>query len=263
MIAWTFLDRSLWALVAGSICGATVRTTLSHLWLPGNPNHWQWDNKALQEIFHFGKWMFLSSILGFFVNSGDRLLLSSFVDKNTLGIYAIAFGIYSSLEQILTRLIGDISFPALSEVVRERPADLKSYYYKFNSLITSFACFCSGCLMISGQTLIGLLYDSRYGDAGWMLQILAAALITIPFRVAQLCLLALGLPKLYTHPITIRLSALLFLTPIGFYLFGVTGALAGIVAGYFSNVPIILFYNIKNDLFSPRSCQKIDLPSFV
>jgi O-antigen/teichoic acid export membrane protein len=252
MIAWVSIDRSIWALVAGGIGSSVVRAILSHVWLPGVSNRWQWDNTAFREIFHFGKWMFASSVLGFFVNSGDRLLLGTFVDKNVLGVYVIAFLIYSSVEQVLMKIIGDVSFPALSEVARERLTHLKSSYYRFNSVIGLFAYFSAGFLMISGQTLIGLLYDHRYEQAGWMLEVLSAALLTIPMRVAQLCFLALGLPRLFTHPITIRVVTLFTLTPIGFYCFGLSGALVGIVAGYWSTVPTILFYSIKHDLFNFR-----------
>ena len=75
MIGWVAIDRSIWALVAGSICSSLVKTILSHAWLSGVANRWQWDKRAFHEIFHFGKWIFVSSILGFLVNSGDRLLL--------------------------------------------------------------------------------------------------------------------------------------------------------------------------------------------
>ena len=252
MIGWASLDRSIWALVAGGICSTVARTILSHAWLPGVPNHWQWDNSAFHEIFHFGKWMFVSSIIGFFVNSGDRLLLSTFFDRNMLGVYVIAFLIYGSFEQALTKIINEVSFPALSEVVRERLLHLKSSYYKLNLVIASVAYFCSGFLMISGPTLIGLLYDRRYGQAGWMLATLSAALVTIPLRAAQLCFLSLESPKIYTHLIIIRVIALFTLTPIGFRFFGPAGAIGGIVAAYFSNVPAILFYNIKHGLFDFR-----------
>ena len=106
--------------------------------------------------------------------------------------------------------------------------------------------------MISGHTLIGLLYDRRYQEAGWMLEVLSIALIAIPFRVAQLCYLALGLPKLYTLPIAIRVVVLFVLAPIGFYFFGLSGALVGVVGGYLSSIPVILVYNVRHNLFDLR-----------
>ena len=108
---------------------------LSHAWLPGNSNRWQWDKLAFREIVHFGKWMFLSSILGFLVNSGDRLLLGGLVNSNNLGIFSIAYLIPNSVEQIPGKIMADVSLPALSEVARDRPTDLKSTYYRFHVAI--------------------------------------------------------------------------------------------------------------------------------
>ena len=130
--------------------------------------------------------MFLSSILGFLAGNADRFLLAGFVDSATLGIYSIAFTIVSSIAQILTRIFSDVSLPALSEVTRERPFDLKLSLYRFHIATASFTYICAGLLIVSGNTLIGLLYDRRYEQAGWMLDVLAVGLLSVPFNLAQL-----------------------------------------------------------------------------
>jgi len=248
MIGWVAVDRSIWALVAGSLCSVLVGSILSHVWLPGVANRWQWDNMACREIIHFGKWIFLSSIIGFFVNSGDRVLLGGLVSASTLGVYVIAYLIVSSVENVLTKIIGNVSFPVLSEVVRERPAALKATYYRFHVIIASFTYFCAGILMMSGHVLIGLLYDRRYSDAGWMMEILAAALLTVPFEIAPQCFQALGMPKLLSNIIAIRLATLFLITPIGFHFFGLPGALWGIALSSYSGLPPIIFYMAKYGL---------------
>src|SRR5262249_20873731 len=129
MLGWASIDRSIWALVAGTISAVMAITVMSHIWLPGTPNRWHWDQSAAQEIAHFGKWILMSSTLGFFISNGDRLLLGGFVNPTVLGLYVIAFGIYSAIEGGVTKMISDIMFPALSEIIRERPADLKISYY--------------------------------------------------------------------------------------------------------------------------------------
>lgn len=249
MIVWVAIDRSIWALVAGSICSSLVKVTLSHVWLQGVANRWQWDNTAFHEIIRFGKWIFVSSILGFLVNSGDRLLLGGLVSTAELGVYVIAFLIFNSVEQVLAKIIGDVAYPALSEIVRERPDGLKSAYYRFHLVIASFTFFCAGILMVSGGELIGLLYDKRYEQAGWMLEILAVALLTIPFRVALLTFMALGKARLHAEIIAIRVLALFVLAPAGFHLFGLHGAVWGIAVSYFSVLPMIIFQKIRHGLF--------------
>jgi len=259
MVAWVTFDRSIWALVVGSICASLTKTLLSHVWLPGTANQWRWQKEAISEIFHFGKWIFLSSIFGFLVNSGDRLLLGGLINTTELGVYVIAFLIFSSVDQVLAKIMGDVAYPALSEVARERPADLKATYYRFHSVLASFTFFCAGVLIIAGHSLIDLLYDDRYAQAGWMLEILAIGLLTLPFRIATQCFMALGMPSLLTYTIAVRLVTLFLVTPIGFHFFGLPGALYGILISHFSYVPIIVFFQVKHGLFNMRS-ELLPLP---
>jgi O-antigen/teichoic acid export membrane protein len=103
--------------------------------------------------------------------------------------------------------------------------------------------------MFSGQSLIRLLYDARYEQAGWMLEVLATALLITPFNLAIICFLALGLPKLFTQLIALRVVSLFTFLPLGFHFFGFWGALWAIVASYMSSLPVITYYKIKYGLF--------------
>ncbi len=252
MISWTLYDRSIWALVAGNLFGALVRVALSHVLLSGVPNRWAWERAAVHEFIHFGKWIFMASIFGFLVNSGDRLLLGGLVNSNTLGVYTIASLIATSVEGILSRIMSEVSFPAFSEVVRERRADLKQIYYRFLVVIASVAYFTSGALMTFGQSLIDLLYDPRYQQAGWMLELLSAVLLTIPFRLATQSFLALGRPGLQTNIVLARLIVLFAGTPVASHYFGLPGAVLTIVLSHFVSLPIIIFYNVRHELFDFR-----------
>ena len=261
MISWACIDRSIWALVAGNLSSSMVRAVLSHAWMPGVANRWLWEKTAAHEVLHFGKWIVVASMLGFLVNSGDRLLLGGLVDSTLLGLYSIALLIATSVEGILSKIMGDVSFPAFSEVVRERRADLKQTYYRFYSVIASVAYFSAGFFATFGQPLINLLYDRRYHDAGWMLQLLSAILLTIPFRLATQTFLALGLPKLQSNIVLVRLVVLFVGTPVGFHYCGFGGAIAAIVASHFSSIPVIIFYNVRHGLFDWR--RETQLLTFV
>jgi O-antigen/teichoic acid export membrane protein len=252
IFGWVFFDRSISALVAGNIVAALTKMLLSYGWLPGTANRWEWDKSAFREIFHFGKWIFFSSILGFIVSNGDRLLLGGMVDKTVLGVYVIAFMIVSSVETVLIRIVGGVLFPALSEIARERPDTLKANYYRIHTVIAAFAYSCAGVLMMSGQSLIGLLYDPRYAQAGWMLEVLAATLLAVPFQIAIQCFMALGMPQLLSKILAIRAIALFLAMPIGYHLMGLPGALAGFVLSQLLGVPIIILDSVRNRLFDLR-----------
>src|SRR5581483_12337335 len=176
-LTWALvIDRSIWALVAGNLCAMIATTVLSHVALPGVPNRWDWDRSAFQEILGFGKWMFVSSLLGFLAINGDRLLLGGLINSNLLGVYTIAFLIFSSVEQMMSKIVMGVLFPAFSEVARERRSTLKRSYYRFHLATSSFTYACAGALMMSGDTIVRILYDQRYAQAGWMFQVLAVAI---------------------------------------------------------------------------------------
>lgn len=252
MLIWVYFDRSIWALVAGNICSTLTRMILTHVWLPGTPNRWHWDNSAFWEIFHFGKWFFLSSILAFFVGAGDRLFLGGMIDTVTLGVYSVAFTIANSIEQILLTIVSGAVFPALGEVVRERPAGLRRVYGQLNLVVALCAYFCAGTLMTFGQSLIRVLYDSRYAEAGWMVEILAVGLITVPFQVAIYCFIALGRPQLNSTILGVRLASLVVAMPLGFHFFGLAGALWGIVTSQLLTIPIIIWHSARYGFFDLR-----------
>ena len=262
MIAWALVDRSIWALVAGALCAAGLRTLLSHAWLPGAPNRWRWDSAAAREILAVGRWILVASVLGFLVNSADRLILGALVDSAVLGVYAIAFLLFGAVEQVLVKIVGDVSFPALSEVARERPAALRSAYYRFHLAVGLPACFAAGLLVAAAEPLVAVLYDPRYAEAGWMLQTLAIALVTLPFRVATQCFVVLGEPAQMSAICAIRLAALCAAVPLGWHFFGLPGALWAIVLSYFSTLPTTLAFVVRHGLFDLR--QELALiPAFL
>jgi O-antigen/teichoic acid export membrane protein len=249
MIGWGVLDRSIWALVAGGLCSTLARTLFSHVLLSGTPNRWHFEREAFREIIKFGKWIFFSSALFFFASNGDRLILGGLVDAKLLGTYVIAFTLLNSLDQVLTKIIVDVSFPALSEIIRDRPLDLTVAYYKFHTRIAIFTYLGCGALFVSGEAIVSSLYDTRYQQAGWILEVLALVLLTIPLRIATQSFLALGVERVYFFLHTIRIMALFCALPFGFYLDGFPGAIAGIVFSYFANVPMIILYARRYRMF--------------
>lgn len=242
MIVWAWIDRSIWALVAGGIITTVARVTLSHAWLPGARDRWAWNGDMFREIVGYGKWIFLTSLLGFAVNNGDRLLLGGLVAPETLGLYAIAFLIADAVTQLMSKLLAAVSFPALSEVARDRPADFKSAYYRFRLPIDVFALFVAGALFSAGAAVVDLLFDDRYREAGRMVEILALSLLFIRYGVAEMCCLALGKPRILSMQIAARGVALYLLVPLLFHFFGLDGALWAIALHRaFSLLPVFAF----------------------
>ena len=262
MAALAWWTHSIWALVAGAILAATVRCVMSHLMLAGEHNRFGWERSALKELLGFGKWIFVSSTIGFLVINGDRLLLGGLVDTQTLGLYSIAFLLVNALSQILNTLAGNVFFPAMSQVVRERPHDLAAVSNKFQRFVDLFLMTASGILIAAGSTMVTLLYDSRYRMAGPILSTLAIGSIGMRYVVAGQCYLAMGKPQIIAVAGVLSLLVLYIGLPVAFHFHQFQGALLVIVLSSFSGWPLAIYFKIKHGLLDIK-IEMLALPALA
>lgn len=243
MVISGVLTRSIWALVAGGMVAALMKTLLSHYWMSGHRNRFRWEKNALQELIHFGKWIFVSSAVGVLAVNGDRLLLGGLVDAHVLGLYAIAVLIVGSIESGINRILSTVSLPALSEILRIDPSRLGEVYYKLRIPSDLVLLFTAGLLMAAGQLVIDLLYDSRYSAAGSMVQVLALTLFTARYDVAQQAYLAAGKPGFLAIINIVRVVSLYALVPALYWVAGLQGAIWGVAAHALVTVPFVYYFN--------------------
>ena len=250
MVMIALVNRSIWALVIGSLVAAITKTALSHVALSGPGNRFRWDQESFNQIIGFGKWIFASSVLGVLLISGDRLLLGGLVSADVLGYYSIAFLITNAAKELFQRLITNVAFPTLSETVRQQPDSLALRYYKLRTPIDLTSLFVLGFLFVSGERLIEILYDPRFRPAGHYLEILAWSMFTVRFGIAGQCYLALGKPAIVTMLIATSLVGLYGSVPIAFYFFGLNGALWAIALSPCLSIPQMYFLNYKHGLLN-------------
>lgn len=252
MVGAALIYKSVWALVAGNFVGSVVKVILSHTILPGTKNRFRLDGSSVREIFKFGQWIFLSSILGFLAAGGDRLILGGLVSAQVLGLYSVAFFMVGAIQEVFSKIMSSVAFPVLSEVVRSRPHDLKQTYYKFRLYFDIPILFATGLLFTSGHWLIDFFYDARYREAGHMLTILSVGLFEIRYGLAGQCYMAMGKPKLLVTIVIFRVIALFGLMPLAFAAYGLDGALWVAGTSVLFTLPITFFYKIQYQLFDCR-----------
>ena len=252
MVGAALIYKSVWALVAGNFVGSVVKVILSHTIIPGTKNRFRLDSSSVREIFKFGQWIFLSSILGFLAAGGDRLILGGLVSAQVLGLYSVAFFIVGAIQEVFSKIMSSVAFPVLSEVVRSRPHDLKQTYYKFRLYFDIPILFAIGLLFTSGHWLIDFFYDARYREAGHMLTILSVGLFEIRYGLAGQCYMAIGKPNLLSTIIVFRVVALFGLMPLAFTTYGLDGALWVAGTSALFTLPITFFYKIQYQLFDWR-----------
>ncbi len=229
-----FLARiypSPWALVIGSLCGALVFTVASHFLPVPYRNRFQWDRSALLELRHFGRWVIGSSTSTFFGGQSDRILLGRFLGVTWLGIYSVATNLSDAVGTVVVRLVSGVMYPALSEAARSNRDNLSDFFYRLRTRLDLLSMSGTGLLAGAGGWIVEVLWDRRYTDAAWILQVLcvrvAVSLIVSP---TETCLFALGLTRYTFQRSGTHLVASLVFLPAGWYLAGIRGVIWATVA---------------------------------
>ncbi len=111
--------------------------------------------------------------------------------------------------------------------------------------------------------MIALLYDRRYGDAGWMLEILALSLVWVRYFASQQLYVALGEPKYVAFLNFARFVAVFAALFAGFWLGGVEGAIWAFALHQIVNALMTYRFNarLKMNDFTRELAVLIALPA--
>jgi O-antigen/teichoic acid export membrane protein len=261
-LVWAWVAPSIWTLAGGWIFGGALKTLLTHVALPGSPNRFEWDPSVFREILGFGKWVILSSALSFLLTSGDKLLLGGLLDANAMGSYSIAFMLIGAVQVAVLKVVGSTVLPALSEVHRERSGEMRATFYKIRWPLDVVCLVSAGALVMLGDPIVNILYDSRYAAAGWMLAALALTLVSTRLDVLDQCLIATGRVRLLSMMNGVRLITLYCAVPLGYRLAGAHGAVAAVAASSLFNALMMLTMQARLGLLDKRR-ELIAIPLFV
>ncbi|MFZ4623082.1 MAG: oligosaccharide flippase family protein [Rhodoferax sp.] len=252
--------RSVWALVLGSLAGSAARTWLSHRMLPGDTDRPCWDSACAAEIIGFGKWIFLSSLIGFLAAHGEKLILSGSLSSASFGVFSIASTLLLAVSGLYGSLNAHLIFSTLSEALREGDDKAHQVYFRVQQIADVLLGTLAGGFFMSGHWVIELLYDARYQNAGWMFQWLGLGLLALRHQVVEQLMFARGQSAWVSASNGLRALSLLILVPVGFSLGAEPGALAAVVVSQFASWPVALWFKAKNDLLTWTS-ERLWLPA--
>ena len=252
-IIWALIHPSAWALVGGTIAGHLANTIFSHIFLPAFRHGFCWDGDAAREVFKFGRWIFFSSALTFVALQTDRLLLGHYLGFAVLGIYTIALRLTEALNGLQTRLTYAVLFPFFSQIARSDSKALVDRYYRIRLPMDALFLPASAFLMIFGADVIDLLYDERYAQAGWMLQVLALQTgMSLVLGTQETLLFSIG----YTYYGFARsLAKAIWIVvgiPVSYHFFGLNGVIWCVALSEVPTLFVIWAGMIKHKLLRPR-----------
>jgi len=262
MIGYGLAYATIWALVVGAVASALVTVILSHTWLKGPTNRFCWDRSAISELYITGRWMMLSSIIQAFSTNIDRFLLAGVVSPVFLGLYSLALNLVLLVEILGGKLITDVAFPSLCEAAREDREGFSTHVFKARLPIDLGYLIASGLMFAAATSLVDLLYDDRYLEAGSILQILSLSLFFARYGIYPFAYLALGEAHLLAAVNFIRIIFSVILILGCYFAFGSYGAIFAIAMSGLSVMLSVFWLNRRFGL-NNFAYELVVLPAWV
>jgi len=165
------LLKNVWALVIGGLLANFVRFCISYVIQSYRPIPKIEKDKVL-ELFSFGKWIFLSTIVIFLVRQGDDFFLGKVLGVTALGFYQMAFMIGNLPSSEITGIISQVAFPTYTKL-KSTPGKLNEAYIKTISFIALISFPFAGGIFVLAPYFTTLFLGEKWLPIVTPLQILA------------------------------------------------------------------------------------------
>ncbi|GMW01289.1 MAG: hypothetical protein AMXMBFR84_24260 [Candidatus Hydrogenedentota bacterium] len=250
LLAWWF--RNVWALVIGGAMAAVIKTAVSHVLCPGPPNRFQFDRELSREMIGFGRWIFISTVLGYVVSRVDSMILGKYLAMAEFGVYFVAAMIAQAVIQAVYQISSRVLFPVYTRVMGDAPEVFRPKIFRVRAVLMLIVLPPLCVLTVWGDWIVRLIFPAHVHAAGWMLQILAAGgIVSAISGTLNPALLAAGDSYRYmllqgTQTVFIVAAML-----IGERTGGFAGILAGVAIAGYLNYPLLAASVYKYRVWMP------------
>lgn len=194
MVLWALQQPSHVALALGALCSTATFTLLTWFCYPRATSGFRLERASAQEVVHLGKWIFISTILAFFIIQMDRLALGKLVSLELLGFYSIAWIWATIPSQMLSQWSSQVFFPLVAQTLAQGRA--------LTAVRTTRRAYVAICVLASvvlygaSELLVAVLYPQKYAAvAALMRPLVAVSVIGAIEQAYSDLLVGFGLPK--------------------------------------------------------------------
>ena len=241
ILTLTYFSPTIWSFLFAAVIGAAVRMLATYL-LPDARVWFCWNRDYVRQILSFGKWIYLSSLLSFACASFDKLFLGQAVPFAVLGVYGLARNMAELPIALFARLGHSVLFPVVSAHQDVERPQLRARLGAVRIKLLLLCALGLGFGAAFADVFIGLVYDQRYHDAGWMLApLLIGAWFAILCAFNDYSLLGTGRALYGAMGNAVKLALLAVGTPLAIGAFGLLGVIAVLAASEVARyIPILV-----------------------
>lgn len=244
-IIMAYRGFGVWALVTQHLVMAVIPAFVFWFYIKWRPT-WTFSWNSFKELFSFGFYMFLSSLLNQFGNQIQGLLIGKFYNPSTLGLYSKAKGLEKLSATSISQVMTQVTYPLYAEAQDNKNA-LSNMIRRLTMTLSYLTFPLMFVLLICAKPLIVLLYSDRWVDCVPYFQVLCiAALADCLQSVNNQSIAAIGKGQvMLTWTIVKRVMGFIFVL-VGLLLYGMKGLLVGMIFNswfsYFVNISQVSKY---------------------
>jgi O-antigen/teichoic acid export membrane protein len=247
IIVWAWYAPSVWALVYGTVFSAIVKVTLTYV-LFDLRHRFTWNKQIVNNVFHFGKWILLSTILTYLSMYIDRIYLGMNITEEEFGFYAIASLLTGFFITLIAKSSEQVLLPFFSDKREQSHLSLRTTYYRVRLRQDLLVGGATVATILVADKLVALLYDIRYADVALFLKLII--LTAIPFSVRQASknlLISLGDTKVQLQTTAVDTLALVIFLPLLYEIYAIPGVVyALIISSFLALIPQIVAMRKQN-----------------
>jgi O-antigen/teichoic acid export membrane protein len=228
-IAYCYKYHTFWGIAFGLLINRLILTVLSHqLYRELRPRLFI-DLAAAREILVYSKFTIPSSLLTLGLNQFDKVVFLRLFNLRLLGIYGLAGNIAGSIEALVSRISQAVLYPRCAHNFRDNPGTAVRLYYTENIRLYIGILAMPAAIAGAAHLVITLLYDSRYSEAGSVLQALAIRAVLLSFASpAEDLLISAGEFHVILVGNVLRASTIVVGSLVGYELYGFLGFIYGL-----------------------------------
>lgn len=256
-IIMAYRGFGVWSLVTMHLLASLLPTIVywvTNKWFP----MWVFSKKSFKELFGFGFYVFLTTIITRICNNIQGLLIGRFYNPATMGYYSKAKSTEEMASTSLSHVIDQVAYPLYAEYQNDYPMLIT--IIKKLTLSIAYVTFPMMLLLILlAKPIFVLLYSERWLDSVPYFQILCLAGIAICLQgVNYQAIAAIGKSKVMFVWTLVKRAIGLALIVGGLAAFGMKGLLIGMVMQSWL-IYIINAYQVHKHIGYKLSKQFFDL----
>jgi O-antigen/teichoic acid export membrane protein len=187
----------VWALVAGTLVGSTANLVLFWNMSTWRPN-WGINLALFKRLYNFGVWVLGESLVAWFMNWGDNLIVGHFLGIQSLGVYSIAWNICTLIYGLLLNPFLTLLYPTFSRLQDDRQS-LLSAIQQANKIIISLSLPVGVGLLLVAPQFTAIFFGDKWPGLGLVLSLIGFLLsISWIFSINPEVFRAIGRPEINT-----------------------------------------------------------------